>query len=87
MENTTRDRTEEHRDRDNTDGQAIPPPRQPAPNTSGHVPGGATGVGGSGPRFLQGATDVQKKPCSTNRKLGVTQPAGVSYSGWRRGNP
>jgi hypothetical protein len=42
MENTTRDRTEEHRDGDNPGDETIPPPRQPAPTTSPHVPGSAT---------------------------------------------
>ena len=41
MDNTPRDRTEERRDRDNSDA-APATPRKPAPDPSAHVPGSAT---------------------------------------------
>ena len=42
MPNTTRDQTEERRDRDNSGKQTIPPPQRPVPTDSAHLPGGAT---------------------------------------------
>lgn len=45
MNNTTRDRTEEHRDRDDLGNQTIPPPQAPVADGSPHVPGGATEMG------------------------------------------
>ena len=42
MNNTTRDRTEEHRDRDDLGNQTVPPPQAPAADGAAHVPGGAT---------------------------------------------
>ncbi len=59
MNNTTRDRTEEHRDRDNLGNQTIPPPQAPVANDSSHVPGGATELGELA-RILQPATGGKK---------------------------
>ncbi len=42
MKNTMRDRTEGHRDRDNTEALVVPPPQTPAAKPVSHVPGGAT---------------------------------------------
>ncbi len=61
MQNTMRDHTEEHRDRDSTDAPVVPPPKAPAPNHSGHVPGGATEVGEL-ERALHEETDLKKNP-------------------------
>ena len=45
MKNTSRDHTEEGRDRDDAGGHKINPPVLPAPDRPSHVPGGATELG------------------------------------------
>ncbi|HVS34475.1 MAG TPA: hypothetical protein VMS17_02770 [Gemmataceae bacterium] len=42
MENTTRDRTEERRGRDDFGNLVVPEPLTPTADKSAHVPGGAT---------------------------------------------
>ena len=59
MDNTTRDRTEERRDRDDPGRQVMPPPKKPAADATGHVPGDATGMAEQG-RALQDETDLKK---------------------------
>lgn len=45
MNNTSRDRTKEGLDPDNSGLEVVPPPQTPVPDDSAHVPGGATEAG------------------------------------------